>query len=329
MRGSRVAAMCGAAALLGGCGGGGGARPAPVPPPIPTPTPTPAPADTAFPLSQTRSFDAIGATRSHRGTPALQPGAETVTPGGMSVSARSPSLNVRYDAANQSYTLSGNGRTASFAPGDRAAAAESGMDVYRRQSGTVTDELKLLGSVRTGGPTGAPVALTYLSYGAWTRRDSQTGDQHRDYLLFGFPTAASEMPRTGSASYRTAVNGNLLRINPGGTGEQREVGGSATLSADFGSGTVTTALSLARTDTGQSLGSYQGTGSISGDQFAGSFTGGPYLVRGDFAGGFFGPAAREAGYAFQIERFNPDPYAGASADIVNDRIVGVVVGARQ
>lgn len=251
-----------------------------------------------------------------------------MTPGAMTVSPRGPGLTIRYDAANQSYTVSGGGSTVSFTPTDRAGASDRGMDVYQRQSGTITDELRLSGNIRTGGPTGAPVELTYLSYGIWTRRDSQTGDRRRDYLLFGFPTATGDMPRTGTASYRTGVTGNLLRINPGGTGGQSEIGGSATLSANFADGTVATSLSIGRLDTGQSLGIYQGTGTIGANQFSGSFTGGPHLVRGDFAGGFFGPAAREAGYAFQIERFNPDPYAGASPDIVNDRIIGVVTGVR-
>jgi hypothetical protein len=325
---AKLVAVCAAALLVGGCGGGGGARPAPVPPPAPTPTPSPPPEDTAFPLSQTREFETIAATRTHRSTPALQPGVENVTPGAMTVSPRGPGLTIRYDAANQSYTVSRSGATVSFTASDRAAASDSGMDVYQRQSGTVTDELRLSGNVRTGGPSGAPVELTYLSYGMWLRRDSQTGDQRRDYLLFGFPTATGDMPRSGVASYRTTVSGNLLRINPGGSAVQGEIGGTATLSANFADGTVSTSLSIGRFITGESLGNYQGSAMISANQFSGSFTGGPYLVQGDFAGGFFGPGAREAGYAFRIERFNPDPYAGATINVVNDRIVGVVTGVR-
>jgi hypothetical protein len=40
-----------------------------------------------------------------------------------------------------------------------------------------------------------------------------------------------------------------------------------------------------------------------------------------------GPAAKEAGHAFQITKHNPDPYAGAAIKPGDTNISGVAVGA--
>jgi hypothetical protein len=34
------------------------------------------------------------------------------------------------------------------------------------------------------------------------------------------------------------------------------------------------------------------------------------------------------GYSFAIKRYNPDPYAGATINVLDEAIVGTVVGAK-
>jgi len=75
---------------------------------------------------------------------------------------------------------------------------------------------------------------------------------------------------------------------------------------------------------------HRSTGPITGDQFSGTFSSAdPTFVRGGFNGGFFGPGAKEAGYTFQMIRYNPDPYAGAAVSAVNTYITGVAVGPKK
>ena len=108
------------------------------------------------------------------------------------------------------------------------------------------------------------------------------------------------------------------------------IGGTATFSANFGSGAITTNLNLNKLD-GGSIGTFAGTGQIqSTNQFTGTFTSNTqFFSSGSFAGGFFGPAAAEMGYGFTIHKFNPDPYAGATVEPMHTYVTGVVVGKKQ
>jgi hypothetical protein len=110
------------------------------------------------------------------------------------------------------------------------------------------------------------------------------------------------MPRTGKASYSTAVFASYTTLTPGGP--ITSVAGSATFTADFGQGSVVTALTLPFAYTGSSSSTYKGSGLISGNEFSGSFTSSddPNFQSGKFDGGFFGPSAAEMGYAFTLLR---------------------------
>lgn len=306
MRGVAVASVL----LLGACGGGGG---------VSEPDSTPAP-PSAFPLKTTSTFQAIPGHRYYRRDPATN----IVTTDRMGVSGRDQNVTINYNAADGSYTVSDGTYSANLGP---QGITSGHNDSYSKTVGTVSDKLELYNNVRAG-TSGAPVQLTYLSYGIWSHSDSQTGNQRKTYLLFGYPTADSSMPRTGSATYQTAVTGNMLDIAPGG-GLEREVGGSASFSANFGAGTVSTVLNLVQVN-GPAIGTFNGTGAIyGGNQFNGNFTSSvPFFHSGDFMGGFFGPSAAEMGYNFYIRRYNPDPYAGASPNPVDQWILGSVVGKK-
>lgn len=246
-----------------------------------------------------------------------------VTVPSWTVSGLGPTVTVSYDAVHDIYAVQQDSVSASFSSADRTSTSGS-VDTYAQQSGDLSDELRLYNNVRRGAPTaGAPIQLTYLSYGSWSHANSQTGDTQRTYFLYGYPTAVSDMPRTGSASYQTFVTGNV-RDNVA----VYEVTGSATFSANFGAGNVSTDLTLIRSDQ-VALGTYSGTAPIGGSQFSGTFSSSsPDFQEGHFAGGFFGPAAKEMGYSFFIRNYH-DPYAGATMSYYVDQwIVGTVVGKK-
>lgn len=269
-----------------------------------------------MPLSSLSSFDTITVERTHHltGTP---PRVDNLSAG---ANARSPAVTIDYDPVGDIYTIIGEGVVATFTPADRLAGGGY-IDHYR----TASDELRVYNNVRSGADQDAgPIQLSYLSFAAWTHSDP-TGEVRQSHLLFGYPTGSADMPRTGSASFETMVTGNVLSVPESSL---TDITGTATFAANFGAGTVDTQLALT-TMAGADMGTYSGTGSISGDQFSGSFSSNAvFFEQGEFAGGFFGPSAAEMGYEFFLRHYNPDPYAGASLNRVDDWIIGTVVGVK-
>jgi hypothetical protein len=301
--GAAVSAFC---LFLAACGGEGGTKSTPPPPVTPI----------AFPLTTSASFNTITADRNYQ----LPPTGITVSKFG--VAGSSPALTISYNAAAGTYTVQ-NGSAATFGAGDRSSNA--GLDTYSKQSGTATNALTLLNNIRSGAPqSGAPVQLTYLSYGNWSHDDSSSGDRRDTYFLFGYSTASAQMPHAGSATYSTAVTGSLVSVFFA-QGES-SMNGSATFSANFGTGTIDTQLTL-QTPAQNLIGPYVGTAPIAANAFAGTFTSTDdlYLNSGSFAGGFFGPNAKEMGDTFAIDRGVDDPYAETTVLPGRSWIVGAVV----
>jgi hypothetical protein len=239
------------------------------------------------------------------------------------VGGRSYGLTVNYDASSGTYTFINNiGETTEgpFTPADQTSSGY--FDIYTYQ-GTLT----LFNNVRAdASQTGAPVKLTYLTFANYRYDDpidyNGAGQHISTYFLFGYPTETSDMPTSGTATYSTAVFGDIITQIDGDPATNFT--GSATFTADFGSGTVNTMLTLPIAYPGSASSTYSGTGPIDGNEFAGQFTSStdPYFSKGDFAGGFFGPRAQEMGYVFDIFRYNntsPDPLSF---------VAGVVVGTK-
>lgn len=307
-----------AALLLSACGGGGGGGLVSTPPPPPPPTFS----YESFPLTKSASFETISGHLDYTGTDyqlLRGPTGEDV-----GVSGRPSGLTFAYDASAGTYTVADGTDSASFS--DSAPVSSGSTDSYTTKSGSVTDQLDLFSNVRSGGSQGAgAIALTYLSFGKWTHSDGQTLDNRITYFLFGSPTDPSDMPHTGTATYSTMVTGSSFAGCYGCDAQPFD--GSATVTADFGAGSVNTDLTLT------SIGSFQGTGTISGNQFAGNFTGnftaaGTELQDGAFQGGFFGPSAAEMGYTFSLHEHVLDPYAGA-APVPDTFYVGLVAGSKK
>jgi hypothetical protein len=289
--------------LLAGCGGAGQSITATPPPPPPPATP--------FPLKATASFDAISSLMSYN-----EPASANASFNTLGLQGRG-AVTFSYDAASGTYTVQGGGVTASFGQGNQIPDT-SYNDTFSNTNGAVTDAVKLYGNARSDTPGTPPVVLTYTSFGIWTHTDSATAQTTKTYFLYGQPTGAASMPTTGSASYQMTAEAHMF---PGGMTASERITGTATLNANFGNGLVDTVLKFGST--------YAGSGTISGDQFAGDFaTNDPTALNGKFSGGFFGPGAKEAGFTFQIHVHNADPYAGATILPQDVYIVGAAAGPK-
>jgi hypothetical protein len=246
---------------------------------------------------------------------------------------RPSGLTISYDAAAGTYRVTDSAGTATFGSADRSTSGF--QDVYTKQSSGVTDELRLFANARAGGSqSGAPLQFTYLTFGTWTHTDSATGAVRKSHMIFGYPTATASMPVSGSASYQTMVSASMFEGGPSYPNTQTEIEGTATFTANFGTGAINTQLSLNRPMGGTSLGVFTGTGTIQSgtNQFSGAFAGTSTpagSTSGSFAGGFFGPSAAEMGYNFEIQKFIADPYAGASVLPMHTILTGTVVGKKQ
>lgn len=309
-----------AALLLSACGGGGGGGVnfVPAPPPTPTPAPTPSPSYDSFPLTKSVSFDTIMAERwldrslaSHVNN--------------FLVAARPSGFTISYDATTGSYTVTGEGTVQTFTDSERSSSGY--FDTYTNP-GYPASHLTLFNNTRVDPAlSGAPVQLSYLSFGRETfdhQFDNNATGWHWDtYFLFGYPTEASDVPKTGTASYSTAAFASYTTLNK--DDPITTVTGTAAFTADFGSGTVSTALTLPFSHDTSTSSTYNGTGTISGNQFSGQFSTSddPYFGSGNFDGGFFGPAAKEMGYTFSLLRSGvPGDNGGGTY------VIGAVVGTK-
>jgi hypothetical protein len=231
-------------------------------------------------------------------------------------------VTVSYDAASGNYTLSDEVASASFQASDRTSSSNY-TDEYVKNGTGVTDRLKVYGNLRTAPAAGAPLTLSYVTFGKWTHTDTVANRTREASVVAGFATPVADMPRTGSATYQTIVSASMLAHGPGaGSFPFSDVTGTATFSANFANSSVNTALSLP-------AGTFSGPGTITENRFAGTFTStSPYFTGGHFAGGFFGPTAQEMGYSFNIELYNPDPYEGAAISPMYRVISGTVAGRK-
>ena len=310
MRHLRTVALAACASLFMVSAAEAARRPRPTPPPPPPP-----PAQ--FPLTASAQFDAAA-------------GASVIVPNGYSpyierVGATGlGGVKISYDKASGAYTV--RDPAYGFASPSLRRTGTSGIyDVHSRSSRGIVDEIRIYNPARAA--AGA-VPLTYVNFGMWTHREGTPATTRQYAFVYGYPTSESAMPRSGTASYRTMVNGSSIAV--GSHPQTREIGGTASFNVDFAAGTVSTQLNLAYIGSGQpSIPTYSGSGSISANQFGGSLTSSDYLfVGGSFAGAFFGPNAQEMGYSFGIMRHNWDPYAGAFVNFYDEAIVGSVVGTR-
>ena len=207
-----------------------------------------------------------------------------------------------YDAATGTYTVRDTGNlalTSTFTAANRdAAASTTEFSVYKKGS---NESLRVYNS----GATVQGIALTYTGYGQWRRTGTPsfgTGTAVNDtYFVYGSKTPSASVPRTGSATYATALDGTY--VNKDGA---YAVSGTGNLTANFGAGTI--GYSATATGTKEiagpaiAFGTMAGTGSIAfgSSSFKGNGTTNGSGYKMDVNGYFFGPAAQEVGGVFRI-----------------------------
>jgi hypothetical protein len=190
----------------------------------------------------------------------------------------------RYDAESKSYIIAipvNGSTTGALEKYDDGSASWWTGRLNAPQSASIT-ELAVLKPGNSDLKLTYTTMLNYYSYSEWL---DGTGA-----MAFGTATPAAGVPATGSATYAALVSGI------GGDGY---IGGSATLSFDFGAGELAGhfdpifydigggALSLGRYDFANTV---YGKGSTS---FSGDLTTSGIGEKGSFAGMFTGPNAEE------------------------------------
>lgn len=302
---------------LAACGGGGtpvisAPPPAPAPTPAPTPTPTPAPSPTPAPtpsdvsdLASDQSF-AVGSGN--------QIARYNLGSGDTLASQSSTgSIQIDYDASTDSYAITSDGRrNVIFTPSDEVDIGETGRRRFQISDGGQSEFLTLVYS-----GYGSNLRTKSVALGFWQSNivDGMTQDTDFDAFVYGFPSGASAIPKTGSADFQTDVFGFSSQLGR----EPMSFQGTGTTVFDFARGTFAMETNISEnflfSGGGRSGALYfnaSGNLSSSSNAFDGSFfydgSGDPIV--GLLNGSFFGVNATEAGGTF------------AGDDLVGNSVVG-------
>lgn len=195
------------------------------------------------------------------------------------------SVSISYDMTNGTYRLSND--TRSFGPAQASAPTGGTANYFIGDS----DYSKLLSVSQN--PTGRYSYTSYALTYAPDTRGSLYDANLTEAFVFGAPTAAMSLPRTGAAYYTGLVDG--------WADSSRLVNSTGDLLANFATGEIATGLNLSNT-TGFAA-RYDGRGVITAgtSNFSGSLFGsGNVNFVGQFNGGFYGPGAQEVGLTFAL-----------------------------
>jgi hypothetical protein len=152
------------------------------------------------------------------------------------------------------------------------------------------------------------VPLTYTRIGNYLHNSADGPALDGDNFVFGISTDGADVPKTGSATYSTSYLGAVSDTSdPKNTTVYiaDNTSGSASFTADFLAGRVTTTIDLNNAKQWMDLGGVKSFGILSGTglivsnspAFDGTFTNAD--IPGEFHGAFFGPQAVEMGLNFQ------------------------------
>jgi len=204
-------------------------------------------------------------------------------------------VRIAYSSADDSYTLTSpvDGKTSRFDPFMIEPNSDASSVRYRNN---LTGESLL---VRTPIINGVPLSYTLL--GNWIYMDESRPFVH--LMVGGVPTVARDMPKSGTATYTTGVDGAALHGGPlsGPINPALTSASSSTFSANFGTGAIDTSLHLVTVE--RDFGMFRGTGSIASGtpSFTGAFAG---TITSGFSGAFFGPRAGEMAYDWHLSTDN-------------------------
>jgi len=245
-----------------------------------------------------------------------------------SVPAPEAQRTLTIDPVAKTYAVDGRTFTAANAV---AAESNGSVQTYRQDDGTRSATLRIY----TPNGSNGSLALTYAGFVDYQTLEPAGGSARtamRLWSLAGTETLASDMPRTGTASYAGQIYGTGYR-----TGfAEYDMRGTASWAVDFGKASVEgqlrptftpigggTALDLGPLSMVADITS--GTNEIHGRAEANTAAGAIGSAALTVNGRFFGPGAQEAGLALSgtWSGFN----SSNSADAM--RIVGVAIGKRQ
>jgi hypothetical protein len=332
-----------ATVALSGCGGGNSSSSAtPTPTSTPTPTPTASPTYASLPLTAPAEFYSIVASTSYTGDPATS----AVTLGNALTETANGRVRIATDTAiaTGTYVLRNNTEESRFCvPTGQtctatlvANAIPANPEFIFRQDDTTTAgkfaQGEFLNNVVTASTTVTPnlgptsdtaLALSRVSYAAWWRGDSTAGQKRLDYTAFGYPTATTDFPTTGTVSYTSRVTGRLISTTTGATAINK-VTGTVTASMNFATGVMDLTFTLSTVPAGGGTAvpyanfTAQGALPVGQNQWTGSFTNTSPLS-GTIAGGFFGSQGEQIGVTFA---------ANGTIGGAEQRLVGVVIGKK-
>jgi hypothetical protein len=220
----------------------------------------------------------------------------------------SGSTQVAYDPTSKTYTVSST--SAAYTTGLPAASAVLGPSNVDSANSNATftaySEPNLAARIFNTGAANPVIQLSYVSFAQITQTEPNgpngTSYPVDHFEVFGLPTSSTNAPTTGSATYSGVVYGK--GYDPAVSNGDLALGGTGQLSANFGTGAMSTTLNLNATPVGggtaQSLGSYTFTGTTSGGAFSGQTPTTTSVATGIIQGNFYGPTASEVGAAFTI-----------------------------
>lgn len=238
--------------------------------------------------------------------------------------------SLAFDPAAKSYTFDGRTFTAANAV---AAETSAGMRTYRQ---TESDKVATLRIYTPDGSNGT-LALTYAGFADYTSvlqpATGTTNTAARIWSVFGLETAASDMPKVGTATYAGQVYGAASRIGS----QAYDMRGTANWQVDFVARTITGEVAPVFTPSGGGsaldLGPLRLAANIAGsspNSITGSMIekgGAGSVGRANLTvdGRFFGPKAAEAG--MNMTGYWQLNSSGSSTDTL--WINGIAIGKRQ
>ncbi|MDR3441374.1 transferrin-binding protein-like solute binding protein, partial [Telmatospirillum sp.] len=220
----------------------------------------------------------------------------------------SGSTQIAYDPTSKTYTVSST--SAAYNTGLPAASAVLGPSNVDSANSNATFTAysgpNLAARIFNTGAANPVIQLSYVSFAQITQTEPNgpngTSYPVDHFEVFGLPTSSTNAPTTGSATYSGVVYGK--GYDPAVSNGDLALGGTGQLSANFGTGAMSTTLNLNATPVGggtaQSLGSYTFTGTTSGGAFSGQTPTTTSIATGIIQGNFYGPTASEVGAAFTI-----------------------------
>jgi hypothetical protein len=143
-------------------------------------------------------------------------------------------------------------------------------------------------------PSSAADQLNFASFGAWNANSTTPNIQGGfGVIASGQDTPVGAIPTSGTATYTGATTGFLVTNS---TSAETRIRGNASVTANFGTSTVTSAFNIpgqfAFTGNANMVG---GTNTYSGTTTTTSIANSalPAALSGDLRGAFYGPAAQE------------------------------------